>query len=234
VRSLSNRLEQLNADIKVEVLPSLGTPGGIEALVDGAIDIAVAGRPLKLTEREKGISEVSCMTTALVFATSHPNPPGINLSEVPNYYADLKPAWPDGTPLKVILRSRAGSENPYLAKAIPGMEQALEGAYKRGGIPVGATDQENVDLAHRTPGSFTVTTMMQLVTENVDLRIVPVGGRLPSLQTLADGSYPFPLRVCLVTRDQSSPGVTRFIDFTNSTEGQQMLRDFNILPLGKP
>jgi len=76
--------------------------------------------------------------------------------------------------------------------------------------------------------------MMQLVTEKVDLRIVPVDGLLPSLQALSDGSYPFPLRVCLVARDQSSSGVTRFIEFTNSIGGQQILRDFDILLLGKP
>lgn len=233
-RSLGDRLEQLSADLKVEVLPSLGTPGGIEALADGAIDVAIAGRPLKPEEQKKGLHEASCMTTALVFAKSHPKPPSIDLAGVPDYYTSSAATWPDGTPMRVILRSRAGSENPYLARVIPGMGQALEAAYRRGGIPVGATDQENVDIAQRTPGSLTVSTMMQLVTEHVNLRIVPVNGVSPSPRTLEDGSYPFPLRICLVTRGQGPAGAVRFIEFTNSARGQEILRGYDILPLGRP
>jgi phosphate transport system substrate-binding protein len=35
--------------IRVDVLPSMGTPGGIKALVEGAIDVAVVARALMST-----------------------------------------------------------------------------------------------------------------------------------------------------------------------------------------
>src|SRR4051812_24967602 len=110
---------------RVQILPSLGTPGGIKALIAGAIDIAVAARPLKPEERAYGIEEAACLTTALVFVSSHEKASGITQAQLPGFYADTSPNWPDGTPLKVILRSRAGSENPYLVAAIPAMGPAF-------------------------------------------------------------------------------------------------------------
>ena len=63
--------------IRVDVLPSMGTPGGIKALVEGAIDVAVVARALKPEEKAKGVAEAACLTTALVFASSHKAAQGI-------------------------------------------------------------------------------------------------------------------------------------------------------------
>ena len=155
-------LSAAEPDIGITVLPSLGTSGGIKALAQGAIDLAVIGRPLKADETGKGAVAAGCMTTALLFASSHPSPHGVAMAEVPSFFADERPRWRDGKPLKVILRSRAGSENGYLTAAIPGMAAALEAAYKRPDIPVATTDQENVEQALRIANSFAITTLLQL------------------------------------------------------------------------
>ncbi len=95
------------------------------------------------------------MTTALVFAANHQDQGyGIRSAELPALFRDPRPTWPDGTPLKLILRARSGSEYPYLIKAVPGMSAALDEAHQRRGIPMGATDQENADLALRTAGRW--------------------------------------------------------------------------------
>jgi len=226
MRLLGEDLQQQHPDVSVQVLPSLGTPGGIEALADGAIDIAIASRPLKPPERDKGVREASCMTTAMVFVSSHPRPGGIELLRIPELYSNPSPTWPDGTPLKIILRSRTGSEHPYLIQAIPGMEKALEAAFARPGIPVGATDQENVDLAQHVPGSLSVATLMQIAAERPGVRMLALDGVQPTVDTVEDGSYPFPLRVCLLLPTKPSPDAVRFIAFANSEEGRQRLRRF--------
>ena len=45
--------------VQVEILPSMGTPGGIKALIAGAIDIAVAARALKPEEKAQGPEEAA-------------------------------------------------------------------------------------------------------------------------------------------------------------------------------
>ena len=169
MREIGTSLTAVEPGIAVDVLPSMGTPGGIKALAEGAIDIAVTARPLKPDERARGVSEAACMTTALVFASSHKDATGITRAQLPALYADASPKWPDGAPLKVILRSRSGSENPYLAAAVPNMGAAFEAAFKRPGVPVGSTDQDNAKLATEISGSFAVMTLLQIRGERLGL-----------------------------------------------------------------
>ena len=77
LREVATSLRTIEPGIEVDVLPSMGTPGGIKALAEGAIDIAVVARPLKPEEKQKGIGETACMTTALVFVSSHKAATGV-------------------------------------------------------------------------------------------------------------------------------------------------------------
>lgn len=218
------------ADLRVEVLPSLGTSGGIRALVERATDIALTVRDLTREEKAKNIEEALCMVTAMVFATSKPNAPAITRANVPGLYVNPAPVWPDGQALKLILRSRAGSENTYLIDKLPGMAAALEAAYRRSGMPVGATDQENADLATRTAGSLALTTLLQIRAEGLALHPLALDGVVPSRTTLADSTYPFPLRVCLVTRADPSSAVVSFLNHIKSAPAQAALRALDAIP----
>lgn len=209
--------------IKITVLPSLGTPGGLKALAQAAIDVAVIGRRLKPDEAAKGAVEVGCMTTPLAFVTSHPSPNGVAKAEVPRFYSTDRPTWEDGTPLKVILRARAGSENGYLTAAIPGMAEALEAAYKRPDIPVGVTDQENAEQASRIPGSFAIMSMLQMRAEKLALRPVALDGVMPTERAVSDKTYPLSVDVCIVLPTNPTPAAKRFTDHLKSDRGRALL-----------
>lgn len=223
-RHLGEALHAADPAFKTDVLPSLGTPGGIKALNAGAIDVAIAARPLKTDEAATGIHEAACLTTALTFATSRSAAPGIDLAGLPKIYANPDPSWPDGQPLKVILRSPAGSENPYLVRLVPGMAVALAAAFDRPGIPVGVTDQENAALAMRTEGSFAIMTLLQIKAEKLALTPLAVNGVEPAPATLADGRYPMPIRVCYLLPAKASAGADKFIAFVRSQPGQEIIR----------
>jgi len=227
---LGEQLADSNAEIAVHVLPSLGTSGGINALLGGAIDIALAARPITPAERQKGLAQAACMTTALVFAT--PKAPANGMDEaltserLPALYADPHPLWPDRSPMKIILRSQAGSEVPYLIEKIPAMAAAFEQAYKRGGLPVSMTDQENVDLAMKIQGSLAITTLLQIRAENLALRPLRFDGVDPTAASSADGSYPLPLQMCLFATGTPAPGAARFVAHMKTPNGTALLRGF--------
>ena len=84
----------------------MGTPGGIKALAEGVIDVAVVARALKPDEKAKGVAEAACITTALVFASSHKAASGITKAQLAGLYADANPKWPDGTALNIRLASQ--------------------------------------------------------------------------------------------------------------------------------
>lgn len=230
MQQLGASLTAAEPSIRVEMLPSLGTPGGLRALSEGAIDLAVAGRSLKPEEKAKGLTEAGCLTTALVFVSSHPAPGGLRTADLPRIYADPSPVWPDGQPLKLLMRSRAGVENAYLTAAVPAMAAAIEKAFTHSGVPVATTDQENADLALRTAGSFTVMTLLQMRAERLDLRVLPLDGVAASTETLANGSYPFSVRVCIVLPDRAKPAATKFAAQFQSASGHALIRSLDATP----
>jgi len=103
------------------------------------------------------------------------------------------------------------------------MSAALDEAHRRRGIPMGATDQENADLALRTAGSLAITSLIQLRAERLALRPLPLDGVEPTAETVADGSYPFPFRICLLLPARPSAAGQRFVSFVTSPEGRDML-----------
>lgn len=229
LRLAGDRLAAQDSAIRVEVLTSLGTPGGLRALSEGAIDVAVTGRSLAAQERADGTTEAGCVATPLLFASSHPAPSAIAKVDLPKIYASPAPTWPDGTPLKILLRSRAGSENAYLAAAVPGMEAALDIAYKRPGVPILTTDQENADVAARTSGSFAIMTLLQIRAERLALRPVALDGVAPTPENLAEGTYPLQASVCIVLPPSPTPAATRFVAFLKSPQGETLIRSLGAI-----
>lgn len=227
---LGEQLTGSNANIAVQVLPSLGTTGGINALLGGAIEIALAARTLTPAEQQKGLLQAACMTTALVFATSKARSTGaeedITSAQLPALYTDSHPLWPDRTPMKIILRSQTGSEVPYLVGKIPAMAAAFDLAYKRVGMPIGMTDQENVDLALKTQGSLAITTLLQIRAEDAGLRPLRFDGVAPSAASVGDGRYALPLPMCLVMSEKPSPAAAQVVAYMKTQKGAALLRDF--------
>ena len=54
INLLANAYSEINPDTSVEVLPSLGSGGGIKALIGGRIDIALSTRPASKEELDHG------------------------------------------------------------------------------------------------------------------------------------------------------------------------------------
>lgn len=57
MRLLADSFEKSHPGVKVQVLPSVGSPGGIKAVLDGVIGIGISGRPLAEEERKRGESK---------------------------------------------------------------------------------------------------------------------------------------------------------------------------------
>jgi phosphate transport system substrate-binding protein len=230
MQRLGEQFSSVDRAKQVEVLPSLGTPGGLRALADRAINVAVIGRSLTARERADGAAEAACFVTPLLFATSHPAPPAITKAALPGLYSRPDPTWPDGTPLKILLRSRAGSENVYLAAAIPGMVAALDAAYKLPGVPVATTDQENADLASRIAGSFAIMTLLQIRAERLRLQTIPLDGVAPTLDNVAAKTYPLTLQLCVVVPSSPTPAAGKFVEYLRSGPGLALMRTLGAMP----
>jgi phosphate transport system substrate-binding protein len=230
MRLLSEDFSATEPNVRWVVLPSLGTPGGIRALIEGEIDMALAARRLTAEELARGVQEAACFQTALVFASSHPRPSGIAKVDLPDLFGTVDRTWPDGVPIKVILRARAGSENSYLSQVVPALGPVLEAAYKRPGMPVGVTDQHNAELAIRTVGSLAIITLLQVRSERLNLRILPLDGNVATPETLENNTYPLPIPICLLTMQNHPRAVSTFVAYIRSSAAQTRLRSLGAIP----
>jgi phosphate transport system substrate-binding protein len=218
------------SEIGVTVIPNLGSAGGIRALADGNLDIAVSARPLKPDESGAGLKQVAVLRTAFVLATQQRQKNGLKVSDLPRIFSADKPTWDDGSPIRIILRPRTEADSALLASLSGGMDQAIEAARKRPEVPVAPTDQDNVDMAQRTPGALIGTTLTQIKTEGRTLVPISLDGMEPTLANFESGAYPFVKKLYFFVRANGSPETQRFVDFLRSSPGVKALRAAETLP----
>ena len=125
MRVLAEIFETDNPGITVEVLPSLGSRGGIKAVLAGAIDLGISARPLKDKESAQGATAAPYAKTAMVFATPLSNAQiGVTRAEVVEIFMGERTTWSDGTLIRLVLRPRADSDTQIVVASIPGMAAA--------------------------------------------------------------------------------------------------------------
>ncbi len=228
-------LRQVGADftaatgIKVDVVPSLGSSGAIHALRDGNLDLVVSARPLKPKETAAGLRQVLVLQTPFVLATSRRDPGGLKVADLVGLFAGKEAVWPDGAPMRLILRPRSETDTDLLGSLYPGMQQAIEAARRRSEIPVAPTDQDNIALAERTPGSLTGTTLAQLTTEHSSLHVIALDGVTPTLANFESRAYRPSKQLHFIVAPTDRAAVQRFLAFLQSPPGVKALRAAAVL-----
>jgi phosphate transport system substrate-binding protein len=234
MKLLAEAFEKLHQDARIEVLPSLGTSGGIKAVSKGAIDIGVAGRPMTDEERNLGLSVIEYAKTSLIFVTGKDvNVSGLSAEEIIKIYNGETIAWPDGKHIHIILRPITDSETIILKTAAPEIGKAVEGALSRGDMNVVPTAQEAADMLEKIPGAFGFSTLTLVISENRSLNVL--FGVTPGVKTIRDGSYPFFVSCYLITKPGPPALIKKFTDFVQSPEGRKILEESgNLAVKGNP
>lgn len=228
MKRLGAAFEASQEEATVEVVPSLGSSGGIAAARDGALDIAISARPLK--PDETGVIAVIAARTPYGLASSNPEPGNIAAADISAFYASTASTWPDGSPVRVILRPRSESDTALLGMTFQGMAEAIEQVRQRIEVPIAATDQDNLQMASDLGGSMVGMSLAQMVTEENNLRFLKIDGVEPTLQGLENGSYPYSKAYTIVYQTNPGPLVLRFLEFMRSSDGETLLASAGCLP----
>jgi len=210
----------------IEVLPSLGSGGGIRALAAGSIDLAVSSRDLKEAEQAQGLQTKAYGKTALVFATNSDNSvDGITSAELVAVFGGTQGAWPNGTPARPILRPKVETDTKLAENHIPGLREAFESARNRPAVPTYFTDQEIADALERIPGSMGTISLSVILSEKRALKALALDGRVATPQSIADDSYPITKMLYFVLPLTPSQFAQDFLDFAFSAEGRAIIEN---------
>ena len=211
-------------EASVVIVPGLGSDGGLHALRARAIDLAVISRPLKEEERKPDILAVEHARSPFVFAASpRTKVAALAMSDLPRLYRGELATWPDGSPLRLVLRAQFSPDTELLKSLSPAMNQAVQAAMQRPGMRLTYDDAVNADVLEKVPGTLGTITLAQIISEKRGLQALALDGVAPSVAALMQGRYPYYKSMVLVSRADASPLTRQFIGFLRSPAGRDIL-----------
>ena len=224
MRLLGDAFGKQNPDVKVTVLPSVGTSGAIKAVPKGVLDIGLSGRALTEEERKPGVMAVEYARSPLVFAVSvKTRVTALTLDQLADIYGGKMVSWPDGSWIRPVLRQVGEDTTREIKNMSPALDKALSAAEQRPGMPFATNDQEAADKIEGMPGALGATTLALINSENRLLRALTLNGVEPTASNGASGKYPHVKRFFFITRTDPSAPVKRFMAFVQSPAGRAIL-----------
>lgn len=231
LRALGEEFSRHYPSVRVVVEPSLGSSGAIAAVAAGAIGVGTISRPLTQEETAKGLRQMPLARTAFAVAVHRDVPvPGLTLSELAALYSGATAAWPDGTPVRIILRPEREFDTGALRAMSPELERAVRAAQARRGLMVAITDQDSAQYLEQVPGSIGTTSLALVVSERRNLRVLAIEGVAPSIQALESGAYRFSRPLYLITSASPSAAALAFAEFAASPAAGEVLRRNGAVP----
>lgn len=224
MRLLGQAFTKRNPDVTFTIVPNLGSGGGIKALVGGALDLALISRPMNDDERKLGLTETFYGCTPFVFAVSAKLKVNeITRPQLADIYAGKTQNWPDGTPIRLVLRPVSDIDTQMIKNLSPEIGRALSAAEQRPGVAFAVTDQDAGAEIERLPGAIGPTSIAVISSEKFSIKPLKLDGVEPTLKNLASGAYPYQKRMFFVAGVKQSAAAQRFVAFVQSRNGQQIL-----------
>jgi phosphate transport system substrate-binding protein len=222
---LLTAFERTEPGIQGTVLPALGSAGGIRALIDGKLDVAVSNRPPN--DKERALAPMQAMVyarTPLVMAVhKRLGVPAVTSDQLAALYGEGAPAFANGQRARPVLRVSDATDTAIVKTFSPAVAAAVDAAAARRGVLDGATDSDAADLIERTPGAFGPSTLALIESEKRPLVALVIDGVAPTLANLANGTWKQHKTLILVISEKPSPLVQRFVAFVQSPQARSIL-----------
>ena len=227
MRLLGEAYAQWHADTKITILSSIGSSGAIRAVPKGALDIGLIARPLTREEAGTGLKAIEYARSPTVFAVQEKNKATtISFNQIADIYSGRLPSWPDGTPIRPVLRQPGDDNTRQIRLLSPAIEKASIEAEQRPGLIFAVTDQEAADKMESVPGSIGVTTQALIKSEKRSLKALSISGIEPTLENTVSGHYPMTKHFYFVLPKDPSATVLDFVNFVNSAQGRELLKRY--------
>lgn len=217
-------------DVSPEVHASIGSGGGLRALRDGAIDIALVSRPLREQERDAGLVYTPFARIPVVVAAGLDVPDrSVTIRRLEALFGGGEDRWSNGSKVVVLLREAGDSSHRVVDAAAPGFVDATDQSREAGRVRVLYHDGAMQVALANTPGA------LGLHGNGVDpslagFRSLAVEGVEPTGTNVESGRYPFVKELAFVTDGVPTGGAKDFIDFALSPQGRALLRVRGAVP----
>jgi phosphate transport system substrate-binding protein len=231
---LADAFMQAHPGTRVEVLPALGSGGGISALIAGKLDLSVTNRPPNPKELAENatLRATEYARTPFVIAVHRDlGVTSLTASALAALYADGPATYPNGKRARPVMRLNDSTDTSLLKSFAPEVASAVDAASARRGMLNANTDSEAADMVEKVPGAFAVSTLAQIESERRPLVALSIDGKVPSAANLMTGHYPYFKSLFLVASAQSGATAQQFAAFVGSPAARKLLSMHGHLPL---
>jgi len=232
-RLLAEAFTKDHPQIVIAVPGSIGTQGAIAATVDGAINLGLISRALKDEEKAMGLVAQPYAQVAMVIG-AHPGvqDAGVTSEDLIAILKGVKTHWQDGNEIIVQVREKFDSGFQILGKAIPGFNEAYWESLEAKRWSVSYTDQDANRALAATPYALGVTDFGMVATEKLHIKVLHFNGVLPSLESVANGTYPLVRQLAFIySKDKLPEEAAVFLKFVASDAGSKILQAYNYVPV---
>lgn len=231
--ALAKGFQAKNPGAAFEFGKGLGTKARFQALADGKIDVALASHGLRVDEiTRQGMVVHEIARGAVVFGVNATVPvPNLTEQQICDVFARKISNWKalGGPDLEIAPRTRPDSEvDTEVMRASIGCLKDLK-------IPESVKVMpKSGDMAKElaaTPGAIGMTSMTVVEQSKGKIKALSLGGIAPSADNVQRKTYTLVRESFFVTRGSLSPAVARFLEFTRSASGEDVIAANGAVPV---
>jgi phosphate transport system substrate-binding protein len=213
---------------------SVGSGGGVRAVLDGAVDIGMVARPLSPAEKAQRLVVVPVARDVVVLAVNGSvSIDSLTNRQVIDLLTGRVDVYPTGASATVFWRDKQDSAPEALERLVPGLIKMREEIFRRHRRNIVYHDDTMGVLLATTPGAIGPYSLGAMTVEGLPLKALAIDGLRPSLESLASGQWKATRELSCVVRQDRLERVTPFLDFIASQAGQTLIRTSGYLPASR-
>jgi phosphate transport system substrate-binding protein len=237
LKSIQEPFNKKYPNIKLDILPTTGTGDGIRGVSEGLLDIGVAARKMKSSEKEKypNVDEATFAKDVMVLAVNeNVEVESLTSEQIKKIFSGEITDWSEvgGQKGKIVLLDREESESSkiLLREQILGSDLTVTDA----SILMTSADAMNKAI-EKTPNSLGQTSLGVIKLQNLNIKPIAVDGVMPSTSTIKDGSYKLVRSYGIVfPKGGLNENVKAFVDYVFSEEAKQILKGNDFVAVPRP
>lgn len=224
--------EALAGQYEIEVSGG-GSSVGVAALIDGTTDIADHSRPMKSSEFEKAVANGVVpfqwhIANDAIAVVVHPSNPvqDLTLEQLKEIYLGNITNWDEiggnDRPILVVSRDSSSGTFETWEKKVMDKEDVYAGAIYT---------TSNADVANEVSNNPNAIGYVGIAYVTPHLKALTVGGKVASLETAINYSYPIARPLFMSTNGFPSGAVLDVILYVLSDEGQALVQEVGYAPI---
>ncbi|HJW73732.1 MAG TPA: substrate-binding domain-containing protein [Geothrix sp.] len=223
LKPIAEAYRRAHPEVRIDLGKPLGSSGAIKALLAGALDVAISSKPITAEASAKGARLWAYGKTPLALVAEADVPvAGLTTHQLEDVLAGRMTRWPQGAPLRLVLRPEGDADTQILRAFSPAMNQAMSQAQARPGMLLAVTDPEATTLISRTQGACGVSGLASVLGDGFPLKVLSFNGVHPTPAALANGTYPLAKDLHVVITARTSEAALAFVDFLYSPQGRAL------------